>query len=92
MKKLVLKDWLYQKIAREHKAPRVWGGSVDAIFQETEKAYKVMLNAVNYTVYAWVPKSGCVWEDTENEHEATRVCATYEEAVAHRDYLRACFC
>lgn len=92
MKRLVLKDWLYQRIAKEHNAPRIWGGNVDVIYQETEKAYRVMLSAVNHTVFTWIPKSGCEWEETDSEYKATKICMSYEEAIEHRDYLRACFC
>ena len=92
MKKLVMKDWLYQRVAKEHNAPRIWGGSVDAIFAETEKAYKVMLNAVNHTVFTWIPKSACEWEETESEYNYTKICSSYEEAIEYRSYLRSCFC
>lgn len=92
MKQLVIKDWMWQKIARENNAPKVWGGNVDCIFQETEKAYKVIMGSVNHTVYTWVPKSQCEWVETDNEYKETVICETYEEAIAHRDFLRSCFC
>ena len=92
MKELVLKDWIWNKIAKESNAPRIWGGHVDAIFQETEKAYKVMMGAVNHTVYTWVPKSACEFVDCADELHSTKICESYEEAVSHRDYLRSCFC
>ncbi|MBE6904646.1 MAG: hypothetical protein E7480_08600 [Ruminococcaceae bacterium] len=92
MKRLVMKDWLFQKVASEHNAPHIWSGSVDAIFQETEKAYRVVIGSVGYTVITWIPKSGCEWKDAENEFQATKVCETYTEAIEHRDFLRSCFC
>lgn len=91
MKKLVIKDWMWQKIAREHNAPRMWGGDVDAVIDETEKAYKVMMGAVNYTVFTWVPKSQCEWVEAEHEGVETIVCS-YEEALERRAYLRCCYC
>lgn len=88
-KELVLKDWLFQKIARENGAPRMWNGHVDAVFQETEKAYKIVMGAVNHTVYTWIPKSQCEWVDSESE---TKVVNSFEEAREHVDYLRNCYC
>lgn len=88
-KELVLKDWLFDKIAREHNAPRTWNGHVDVVFQETDKAYKVAMGAVNHTVYTWVPKSQCEWVDSESE---TKVVNSFEKAREHVDYLRNCYC
>ena len=90
-KQLVLNDWLWQKIAREHGAPKVWLGNVDAVFQETEKAYKVMMGAVNYTVFTWVPKSQCHWEEVESGSE-TRICSSYDEALEYKKELRSYYC
>lgn len=92
MKELVLKDWLWQKIAKEHHAPRMWRGHVDCIFAETEKAYKVVMGATNYTVYTWIPKSQCEFVEAEHQGKATKICANYEEALEHIDYVRSCYC
>lgn len=92
MKELVIKEWLWQKIAKENNTPRVWGGHIDCVFQETEKAYKVMMGAVNHTVYTWIPKSQCEWVETENEFEETVIVDGYESALEVRRHLRSCFC
>lgn len=92
MKKLEIKDWLWQKIARENNAPRVWGGSIDCVFAETEKAYKVIMGAVNHMVITWIPKSQTEWIETEDEGEGTKICESYEEAMEHVKHLRSCFC
>lgn len=92
MKRLVLKDWLWQKIARENRVDRIWEGNVDCVFAETEKAYKVVMGAVHNTVFTWVPKSQCSWEETDNEGLQTVVCASYEEAMEHVHFLRSCYC
>lgn len=92
MKELIVKDWLWQRIAREHNAPRVWGGHIDAIFQETEKAYKVMMGAVNYTVFTWIPKSQCEWIDAEHEGVETVIVDGYDAVVERREYIRSCYC
>lgn len=92
MKELVLKDWLFGKIARENNVGRVWGGHVDCIFQETEKAYKVIMGAVNRTVITWVPKSQCEFVDAEHEGQQTYICKTYEEAIERVGYIRNCYC
>lgn len=89
MKELVVKDWLWEKIARENNAPRVWGGHIDCIFAETEKAYKVMMGAVSYTVFTWIPKSQCEFVESDNE---TRVFCSYEEAIAYKAELRSAYC
>jgi hypothetical protein len=92
MKRLVIKDWLWQKIARENGAPRVWGGNIDCVISETEKAYKVIMGAVNFMVITWVPKSQCAWEDAESEFQSTKVCESYEEAMQHVKFIRSCYC
>ena len=92
MKELIIKDWLWQKIAQEHHVGSVWSGHVDAVFQETEKAYKVIMGAVNNTVYTWVPKSQCEWVDADCKNHATKICESYEEAMEHVHYLRSCYC
>lgn len=92
MKELVVKDWLFNKIARENSCPMIWNGHVDAVFQETEKAYKIMMGAVNHTVFTWIPKSQCEWVEVDTENHETKVVASYEEAIEHRDWLRSCYC
>ena len=92
MKELVLKDWLLQKIARENNVGCVWNGHVDAVFQETEKAYKVVMGSVNHTVYTWVPKSQCEWVDVENERQQTYIVDGYEQAKEVVSFFRSCFC
>lgn len=92
MKQLVVKDWLWQKIARENNAPRIWGGHIDCVFQETEKAYKVMMGAVDYTVYTWIPKSQCEWVEAEHEGVETVIVDGYDKALEVRSHLRSCYC
>lgn len=92
MKKLIIKDWLWQKIAKENNVPSVWGGHIDCVFQETEKAYKVMMGAVNHTVYTWIPKSQCEWVEAEHEGVRTVIVDGYEEALEVRKHLRSCYC
>ena len=92
MKELIVKDWLWQKIARENNAPRVWCGHIDAVFQETEKAYKVMMGAVNYTVFVWIPKSQCEWIDAEHEGVETVIVDGYDAAIERKEYIRSCYC
>ena len=91
MKRLVVKDWFWQKIAREHDTPRVWGGNVDVVFQETEKAYKVMMGAVNHTICTWIPKTLCEWVETDHESLQTRVVNSYEEAMTVVTDIRRTF-
>lgn len=91
MKELVIKDWLWKRIATESNAPRVWGGHVDCVFQETERAYKAMMGAVNHTVFTWIPKSQCEWVDTEDACHETFVVDGYERALEVRDDVRSCF-
>lgn len=92
MKELVLRDWLWQKIAQENHVGRVWGGHVDCVFGETEKAYHVIMGSVNNTVITWVPKSQTEFVDAENEYKETKMCKSYEEAMEHVSFLRECFC
>ena len=91
MKELILKDWLWQKIARENNVGCVWNGHVDVVFEETEKAYKVVMGAVNHTVYTWVPKSQCEWIDAESDNYETKIVNGYEEAKEIVSILRSCY-
>lgn len=90
-KQLEIKDWMWNKIAEEHHVPSVWGGNVDVVFAETEKAYKVIIGAVNYTVITWVPKSQCSWVES-NEATKTYVCDSYESAMEQVKAIRDSFC
>ena len=92
MKKLVIKDWLFQKIARENSAPKLWDDQIIAVFAETEKAYKVMIGTLSYTVTTWIPKSQAEWTEAEHEGVETKVCENYEEAKDHLAFLKSCYC
>lgn len=89
-KVLQLKDWIFQKIAREHNAPRIWSANVDIIFAETEKAYKVMLGVVDYCVTTWVPKSQCFWES--DDRRETLIVNGWEAALEAKKEIRSMYC
>ena len=91
MKTLEVKDWLYQKIAKEQHAPRVWSGDICAVFGETEKAYHVIMGSVSYFVITWIPKSAVIEKEADHPNAETRFCETYEEAVEWIDWLKDCY-
>lgn len=88
---LYVREWLFQKIAREHGAPCVWTAHVDIIFAETEKAYKVMMGVVDYCVITWIPKSQCDWIEEEVGTE-TYVADSWKQALDMKRDLRMSFC
>ena len=91
MKKLVVKDWLWQKIAKENNAPRFWDDSVFAVIGETEKAYRIIIGSMSYKVITWIPKSQCEWQDTEYFYHQTRVC-TFEQGIEWYHDIQHAFC
>lgn len=92
MKQLRLNDWIFQKIAREKKAPHMCNDRVIAVFQETEKAYKAIVGGVGWSTVTWVPKSCVIESETTDHLDATRFCNNYDEAAAWLKDLKDYFC
>ena len=70
MKQYRMKEWFFQKVAKEVGAPRVWNNTLFAVFGETEKAYHAIVGSVTFKKTLWIPKS-CVEIDEEETSYGT---------------------
>ena len=88
-KRIVMKDWFVEKLRNEKKDEFI-PDFIDAVFEETEKAYHcVIANSVKfYTV--WVPKSVCL--SSKEKSSDTYFCKTWKEAVDFVKFERQFYC
>lgn len=91
-KALEIADWFLCKKAKELGWKPMYSGSVAAIVGETEKAFKVIVNAIVNTTTIWVPKSLCTWETVEGRYNETRVLDSWEDGMSWVKEIRYAFC
>ena len=84
---LVIEPWLWDKLMRQFGYKKCV--KVDAVFRETERAYKIMLGATElHTRFVWVAKSQTFWKEAADESEITQICNDFVAVIEYRNYLR----
>lgn len=90
-KALEVAEWFLSKKAKEL-GRRTFVGDVPAIIGETEKAYKVIVNAIRNTTTMWVPKSLCTWVKVSKFYHQTRTFENWEDGMNWVSEIRGAFC